>query len=143
MVRPRKAEATDIRRGAVEAALTLLAERGLEITMGEVAAAAGCRAPALYHHFRNKDALLRAVHDEGFRRLDTEKLGVAARTEGDPLARLAEGGNAYVAFALEASACQRKRRAGRSTPSSRPRAWARARASACRRSTAVPAKVKS
>lgn len=108
MVRPRKEEQIDIARQAIEATVTLLETREpSRITMADVAAAVGCRAPALYNHFRNKEALMRAVHDEGFRRLYAGKLAVAARTEGDALARLREGGRAYVAFALDNPALYR------------------------------------
>ncbi|WP_035694002.1 WHG domain-containing protein [Azospirillum halopraeferens] len=108
MARPRKDQALDIPRRAVEETVRLLASRGVaEITLAEVAAAVGCRAPALYGHFRNRNALLRAVHDAGFERLYAEKLAVAARTDGDAFARLREGGIAYVRFALENPALYR------------------------------------
>ncbi len=71
------------------------------LTMADVAGAVGCRAPALYNHFRNREALLRAVHDAGFERLYAEKLAVASRTAGDAFVRLREGGIAYLSFALE------------------------------------------
>lgn len=69
--------------------------------MQEVAAAVGCRAPALYNHFRNKDDLLRAVHDAGFERLHGEKLASAGRSAASGFERLRAGGIAYVRFALE------------------------------------------
>ncbi|EKV29580.1 Transcriptional regulator, TetR family [Caenispirillum salinarum AK4] len=71
------------------------------MTMARIAAAVGCSAPALYGHFRNRDALLRAVHDAGFEQLVRDKVAVAAQTAGDPIGRLREGGRAYVAFALD------------------------------------------
>lgn len=108
MARPRKDEAIDIPRRAIEETVRLLSERdAARITMADVAEAVGCRAPALYNHFRNRDALLRAVHDAGFERLYAEKLGVAARTAGDAFARLREGGLAYIRFALENPALYR------------------------------------
>ncbi len=108
MARPRKDQALDIPARAVEATITLLADHDVDaITMADVATAVGCRAPALYNHFANKTALLRAVHDAGFARLYEEKLAVAARTTGDALARLREGGLAYLRFALENPALYR------------------------------------
>jgi AcrR family transcriptional regulator len=106
MVRPRAAERVDLRAAAIEAAARLCAERGADaLTMRDVAAAAGCSAPALYRYFPGKEALLLAVHDEGFRRLYAAKAaavsGGAAVAAGDPLARLRAGGLAYVRFALE------------------------------------------
>ncbi|MBA2304081.1 MAG: TetR/AcrR family transcriptional regulator [Acidobacteria bacterium] len=39
------------------------------LSMRRIAAKLGVTAPAIYHHFRNRDALLEAVSDEGFERL--------------------------------------------------------------------------
>ena len=102
MARPRKDERLDIRSGAVAAAARLFVERGTErVTLQDIAAEVGCRAPALYRYFPNKEALLLAVHDEGFRRLYAHK-AEAGRTAGDDaVARLRLGGLAYVRFALE------------------------------------------
>lgn len=108
MARPRKAEALDIPRRAVEETIRLLAERDdFELTLAEVASAIGCKPPALYNHFRNKNALLRAAHDEGFARLYQDKLAIAATSEGNAFERLREGGYAYMRFALENPALYR------------------------------------
>ncbi|MCF8483338.1 MAG: TetR/AcrR family transcriptional regulator [Rhodospirillum sp.] len=108
MARPRKADSPDIPNRAVTAALSLLAERdGPDFTLAEVARAVGCSVPAFYNHFRDKNALLRAVHDAGFHRLHDDKLALAARTEGSALDRLRAGGHAYMAFALENPALYR------------------------------------
>jgi AcrR family transcriptional regulator len=102
MARPRKENEKDIPALAVAATRRLLEETGqANITMAQVAEVVGCSAPALYTHFRNRDALLRAVHDAGFEQLLQDKIAAAARTQGDSIARLREGGRAYVEFALE------------------------------------------
>jgi len=102
MARPRKEHAIDISRSAIEKTIVLIEARGdFDIPLAEVAVAIGCSAPALYGHFRNKNALLRAVHDEGFARLYGEKLAAAARSEGSAFQRLRQGGHAYLRFALE------------------------------------------
>lgn len=102
MARPRKADQIDVPARAVEAVVRLLDERdAADVTLADVAAAAGCRAPALYAYFANRDALLRAAHDDGFRILLREKLAVAARNTRDPLSQLREGGLAYLRFAFE------------------------------------------
>ncbi|MBP2293441.1 TetR/AcrR family transcriptional regulator [Azospirillum rugosum] len=102
MVRPRKDERIDIKTRAVESAARLFVERGTDaVTMQDIAAEVGCRAPALYRYFPNKEALLLAVHDDGFRRLYAHK-AAAGRTAGDDAyERLRLGGLAYVRFALE------------------------------------------
>lgn len=102
MVRPRKDQQIGIRGRAIEEATRLLERTtAAELTMQEVAAAVGCRAPALYNHFRNKDDLLRAVHDAGFERLFAGKLALAGRSAISAFERLRAGGIAYIAFALE------------------------------------------
>lgn len=102
MARPRKDQQIDIPARAIAQTIHLLNERDMrDITLAEVADATGCRAPALYSYFAGKDALLRAVHDEGFRILLQEKLAVAVRNVSDPFTRLREGGLTYLRFALE------------------------------------------
>jgi AcrR family transcriptional regulator len=102
VVRPRKELAIDIRARAIEETIRFLDKHeAAELTMAAIATAVGCRAPALYHHFHNRDALLRAVHDAGFVMLHETKLAVAARAGGDAFARLRGGGIAYLRFAIE------------------------------------------
>lgn len=102
MARPRKDRQIDVPTRAIEATIRLLDEReAAAITLADVAAAVGCKAPALYAYFTGKDALLRAVHDEGFRLMFEEKRDVAKRNADDALTRLREGGIAYLRFAFE------------------------------------------
>lgn len=101
MARPRKEQELDIARRAVEETIRLLAVRGdFDAPLSEVAQAVGCTAPALYSHFRNKNALLRAARDEGFRRLYKEKLAVPGEMRADPIGYLRGGSYVYVRFAL-------------------------------------------
>lgn len=101
MARPRKEQELDIARRAVEETIRLLAVRGdFDVPLSEVAQAVGCTAPALYSHFRNKNALLRAARDEGFRRLYKEKLAVPGEMRADPIGYLRGGSYVYVRFAL-------------------------------------------
>jgi AcrR family transcriptional regulator len=102
LARPRKDQQIDIRGRAVEETIRLLGSRTTEeLTMQDVAVAVGCRAPALYNHFRSKDALFRAVHDAGFERLYSEKLALAGRSAASGFERLRAGGIAYMKFAME------------------------------------------
>lgn len=105
MARPRKDEQIDIASAAVAAVIDLLdaadGADATDVTLALVAERIGCRPPALYNHFINRDDLLRRAHDAGFERLYAAKLAVAARTAGEPaLERLREGGLAYLRFAL-------------------------------------------
>jgi AcrR family transcriptional regulator len=102
MARPREVDRLDIPARALEATMRLVAERGPEgVTLNEVAAAVGCRAPALYRYFPSRDALLLAAHNEGFHRLYATKLEVGEAARGDAFARLWQGGLSYVRFAWD------------------------------------------
>src|SRR5262245_40005842 len=58
----------DLRRALLEAALELIRAEGQAVlTLREVARRAGVTHAAPYRHFKNKEALLAAVAEEGFR----------------------------------------------------------------------------
>ena len=60
----------DLRAAAIEAGLTLLEEREADdLGLREVARAVGVSATALYRHFPDKAALLRALASAGLERL--------------------------------------------------------------------------
>ena len=68
--------------------------------MREVARRAGVSHAAPYHHFADKQALLGAVAEEGFRRLDAYTAR-AMRQGGTPPERLQRMGRAYIRFAVK------------------------------------------
>jgi TetR/AcrR family tetracycline transcriptional repressor len=63
-------------RGAIVAAtIAVLDERGLDrLSLHAIAARLGVRQPALYHHFKDKDAVLAAAAAEVLDRYHTERL---------------------------------------------------------------------
>jgi AcrR family transcriptional regulator len=98
LVNPRIAR--DARGAIVEAASAVFSERGIDgISMRQIAAEIGVSAPALYHHFENKDALVMAACEAGFEEFGAE-LAAAARGAETPLAGLRASAVAYVDFAL-------------------------------------------
>jgi AcrR family transcriptional regulator len=83
-----------------EAALAILESEGAEaVSMRRVAEAAGVTAMAIYHHFRNREALLGAITDREFAKL----LGYIeqAPKRGSTERRLARVMEAYVDYALD------------------------------------------
>lgn len=92
----------NLRRTLMDGALAVIRERGLaELSLREVAAAAGVSTAAPYHHFADKGALVRSLGYEALGLLD-ERMRTAADAAGaDPLERLLALGTSYVAFALE------------------------------------------
>ncbi len=69
------------------------------LTLRAVARAAGVSHQAPYHHFADRAALVAAVAQEGFERLEVE-LGRAAAAASDPVNRMRESAIAYVVFAV-------------------------------------------
>lgn len=83
------------------AAAVLLAEKGVEATsVADVAARAGCSVGSVYHHFRDKKALLYAVFDRM-----SEELRATTRVALDPGrwagATVADILRSYLEFSLE------------------------------------------
>jgi AcrR family transcriptional regulator len=84
----------------LDAALALIEQEGADApTLRGVAKLAGVSQAAPYRHFQNKDALLAAVAEEGFRAM-AEAMGRHAASQRDePAGRLRALGLAYVEFA--------------------------------------------
>jgi AcrR family transcriptional regulator len=90
------------RRGEIlEAAKRLFTEEGFEhATMRRIAAEVGVSPTAIYLHFADKEAILKAIAEDFFAELLVVLKGTAER-EGPKLGRLRAGLRAYVDFALE------------------------------------------
>ncbi|MEL6129327.1 MAG: TetR/AcrR family transcriptional regulator [Cyanobacteria bacterium J06628_4] len=92
----------DLRQTLIDVALALISENrdGKTLSMREVARRAGVSNAAPYRHFADKDALLAAVAETGFRLLTAAlKAGVESVTD-DPVRSLQASGVAYVKFAI-------------------------------------------
>jgi AcrR family transcriptional regulator len=82
------------------AAVRLLEEQGVDgLTTRAVCEAAGVTAPTLYHHFGDKNGLVRAIVSEGITGFMAMKR--AQRVTHDPLADLRRGWDAWISFGLE------------------------------------------
>jgi AcrR family transcriptional regulator len=85
----------------LDAAEALFSEKGADATsVADVAARAGCSVGSVYHHFRDKKALLYALFDrmsEQFRAATRDAVG-PARWEGASIADILRG---YLEFSLE------------------------------------------
>jgi len=91
----------DLRAAAIEAGLTLLRDRAADdLGLREVARAVGVSATALYRHFPDKAALLRALAAAGLDRLAAAQRA-AATAAGGGEAGFDATGRAYVRFALD------------------------------------------
>ncbi len=68
----------DTKNKIIEAALTLFAARGYDaVSVGEIAAAVGIRAPSLYNHFTGKKAIFDAIVEDTERRYDAFTAGIS------------------------------------------------------------------
>ena len=89
----------NLRQALLDGAFALLATRpATQLSLREVARAAGVSHAAPYHYFTDKDSLLKAVGTESMRRfLQAQQEAVARQLA--PLERLVALGLAYVGFA--------------------------------------------
>ena len=90
----------DLRHALVQAGLKMLAEGGVDgLSLRGAAELAGVSHAAPYRHFRDKDQLVAAVAEEGFRLLTRHMREEIDRRGGDVLTRLRAAAEGYVAFA--------------------------------------------
>lgn len=92
----------NLREALIAAALPLLARQGAaDLSLREVAKAAGVSNAAPYRHFPNRIALLEAIAAQGFGRLVRVCQEAARRHPADPKRQLVEAGMGYLIFTLE------------------------------------------
>ncbi|MGW3345923.1 TetR/AcrR family transcriptional regulator [Nonomuraea rubra] len=90
----------EVRRRIIDAAATLLRDKGREgVTTRTVGAAAGVQAPTLYRLFTDMDGLLEAVAADGFARYLEKKY--SQELSDDPVDDLRRGFDTHVGFGLE------------------------------------------
>lgn len=93
-------DAHDTRPRILDAARELFVRDGVEaVTMRAIAARIGLTPTAIYHHFRDKQALLQDLCEHDFRALAAAFLRIGR--VADPVERLRRIGEAYVRFAVE------------------------------------------
>lgn len=91
----------NLKRELLDGALAIIRKQGRQgLTLRAVANAAQVSRTAPYRHFKNKEAILAAVAEEGFEELACELSAIAQREE-EPLERIILQGSAYVALARE------------------------------------------
>ena len=84
----------------LQAALRMVTEEGIEaISMREVARRAGVSSGAPFRHFPDRNALLAAIADEGYRLIDAHKAQLMLELEGDVVGQLKAVGVASSIFA--------------------------------------------
>lgn len=91
----------DLRQALIEGALALISEKkdGRTLSLREVARRVGVSNAAPYRHFADKDALLAALAEKGFRML-TAFLRTGVESADEPLRSLQASGVGYVKFAI-------------------------------------------
>jgi AcrR family transcriptional regulator len=90
----------NLREALVQAALDMIAERGLAgVAVAELARAVGVSPAAPYRHFRDRGALLAEVARRGFEQLTAELEAAWGEGRPDPVGAIERCGRAYLAFA--------------------------------------------
>jgi AcrR family transcriptional regulator len=92
----------DLRHALIQAGLKLLADEGVRgLSLRAAAELAGVSHAAPYRHFKDKDALVQAIAEEGFRSLTRHlQAELEACGDADPLVRLRAAAVGYVSFAV-------------------------------------------
>lgn len=99
--RRRVQEKEDLREAILGAAADLLLEQGYgAFSLRRLAARIGYSATTVYRHFEDKDQLVFAVLERGFREFG-QRMHQAAAQSRDPMQQLEAQGRTYVRFGLE------------------------------------------
>lgn len=90
----------NLKEAAIETALDMVEHEGIDaITLRELSGRIGASRTAIYRHFENKEALMRAVVVAGFDRFDTHFAKAFAGAQTDILAQFRMMGQTYLGFA--------------------------------------------
>lgn len=90
----------NLREALVDAALSLIGEKGLGgVTFADAARAAGVSPAAPYRHFRDRDALMAEVARQGYERFAAMLAKGWNDGRPDPMAAFENVGKAYLSFA--------------------------------------------
>jgi AcrR family transcriptional regulator len=88
----------DSRERILQSAVELMSKEGLAaLSMREVARRAGVSHQAPYHYFDNREAILAAIAEDGFKQFNA---ALESASGSNAVARLIAAGRAYVGFAL-------------------------------------------
>ena len=89
----------NLREALIQAALVLIAERGLAgFAVAELARAVGVSSAAPYRHFRDRDAVVAEVARRGFDQLATEMRAAADAPGGNAITALERCAQAHLSF---------------------------------------------
>ncbi len=92
----------DLKNKLISAGLEILTREGIgSLSLRMVAKAAGVSHAAPYRHFNNKEALIAAIAEEGFKKLSDSIIQAASIYPGNPELQFKEAGWGYISFALE------------------------------------------
>jgi len=90
----------NLKEALINAALDLIAQKGPSgFTIAEAARAAGVSSAAPYRHFRDRDALMEDIAQQGFVRFESFLSNAWNKGKPDPQKALDNVGKAYLAFA--------------------------------------------
>jgi AcrR family transcriptional regulator len=96
----REREREETRGAILDAAREMFATEGYEaVTMRRIADRIEYSPTAIYFHFKDKEAVIRAICDQDFLALAKQFEKIARET--DPVARIRKTGEAYARFGLE------------------------------------------
>jgi AcrR family transcriptional regulator len=90
-----------LRQALIATAVEEIGRHGVEaLNLRRLAARLGVTSGAPFHHFADREALIRAIAEEGFARLEDELVKARDANPERPGARLEALGDAYMRFAI-------------------------------------------
>ena len=92
----------NLRNALIKAGVEILEQEGDgALSLRKVARKVGVSHAAPYRHFANKELLLAAIAEEGFRKLEKKMNEAIAEFQGDSRDQLTDLGWAYIQFSIE------------------------------------------
>lgn len=99
---PKKHKISELRIQLIKTASDIISKEGLKkLTLRALSNRVGVSRTALYRHFVNKDDLLLAIAEEGFKKLTNRYQNINRDKSLDSLSRLQDIARAYIEFAIK------------------------------------------
>jgi AcrR family transcriptional regulator len=96
-----KTQSSDLRLRLLKTASDIISQHGLKkLTLRELSHRVGVSRTAPYRHFKNKEALLMAIAQDGFNKLTVEYQKINRDKSLDAFSKLHQCGLAYIKFAI-------------------------------------------
>ncbi len=92
----------NLREALLTASVDIIAQQGIQnLSLRKLAQLVGVSHTSCYHHFKDKDALLAAVAEQGFKQISEHLSAIMANNDTQLFDKLHQAVSYYVSFAIE------------------------------------------